>query len=153
MDSDLDDAYYALCCAYCDEPLPPSPSEELRFLQSILDAKSSKDGRNGLDMSPNPFHRHIRPIVTTLNYCVQHRFESKEVAILNNAVWSAAIPVEFHSLKARVKSLLPRLRTVVENPHDNEFYKDLEAAIKKTGSARALGIRGECASFERTSAG
>lgn len=152
-DSDLDDAYYALCCAYCDELLPPSPSEELCFLQSALDAKSSMDGRNGLDASSNPFHRHICPIVTTLNYCIQHRFESKEVAILNNAVWSSVIPVDFRSLKARVQSLLPRLHTVVENPHDNEFYEDLKTAIQKTGSARALGIHGEHASLERTSAG
>ncbi|KZP31409.1 hypothetical protein FIBSPDRAFT_883202 [Athelia psychrophila] len=82
-----------------------------------------------------------------------HRFESKEVAILNNAVWSSVIPVDFRSLKARVQSLLPRLHTVVENPHDNEFYEDLKTAIQKTGSARALGIHGEHASLERTSAG
>lgn len=152
-DTESNPVNYDMCCAYCDEPLPAAPSEELLMLKENLDAKSTLDGYDGRDASLNPHHRHIRPITATVSYCVQHRFEHKLVAMLRHATWAAAVPVNFTALKARVELLLPRLHTVTEQPWDNEFYVDLGTAISAAGTNNALGIAGEYASFRKTGTG
>ena len=153
-ESESDNAQWASCCAYCDEPMPPQQSEKLLQLQIRLDSKSTLDGVNGHDASQNPHHRYIRPFTATVEYCAQHRFEGTVVPTAHlNTTWAAALPVDFGVLRHRVERLKSKLDLIVNAPFDNIFFRDLCQSTKGQGLSQALGSAGEYTSFKKTSAG
>jgi hypothetical protein len=151
---EYDNAHWATCCAYCDELIVPQQSGKLLRLQEHLDSKSILDGTNGKDASRNPYHRYIRPITATTEYCAQHRFESTVIpAVLLKATWAAALPVDFDALPIRLEELKPMLDETVNSPFDNVFFRALCESVKGQGLTRTLGAEGEYLSFRKTSAG
>lgn len=143
---------WTLMCPYCDETLPSEPSDRLKHSRILLDEKSILDCDN-LDVSPNPYHRYIRPFVNTLEYCTRHRFELNLANSLRNSAWASALPVHFEDLEHRVTSLINILEDVSNYPLDNEFYQDLQRSVEATGESRAFGAIGQYSSINRTSTG
>lgn len=146
LHDDEEDISWSQHCNYCNEELPTCPSQILLDLQTHLDSWGVHNGANGHDMSANPNHRYICPIMETIEYCQWHWFELVGYPnAANNSTWFSAVPVNFDILPAHLKALEPQLNQVYMNPFKNIFYESL--AVHGTIAA------GEYATMLTSSAG
>ncbi|KAH9851666.1 hypothetical protein C2E23DRAFT_860309 [Lenzites betulinus] len=130
---------HEVLCPFCDEAYPLAPSAKLQELRQQLE----QPGRSYPDpMFDNPNHREaVDYLDDEFNtFCELHAFELNELplATTNGRPWPQKL--DFSRLLARLadRSLLQRLRQVIENPSSSVYFTRAASIYKTTnGKARA----------------
>nr|GAT48246.1 predicted protein [Mycena chlorophos] len=106
----------AVLCAFCDQPLPKSPSDTLTRLGAELHAKSRPD-----PTVENSGHR-LMPHQQYSSYCARHRFERETLPLAVREGWPQA--PDFDGLMERVLSMAGDLRELLAEPENSSFFRD-----------------------------
>lgn len=158
-------------CPWCDEVLPPVPTPYLLNLITMARASSYSDPR-----ITNPLGL-CGPPTAFVGVCQRHRFESHQIPKAKRKGWP--MQVEWDDVPKRVKALFRRLREIVDDVDEeflpgstrretsdedtrrcesrprlkSIFWKDLTNDVKKQGSRKIAGVKGQFHTFNRTQPG
>lgn len=94
-------------CAYCDEPLPLTPTQQLKDMAAALQLVSIPNPIPG-----NSSHRKTSSFTVTLDYCARHRVERDELPLARLENWPE--DPDFAGLYDRVFRLQPRLQLLFD---------------------------------------
>jgi hypothetical protein len=133
-----DDSSVALCC-FCDEPLPPVPSDEL------VDMLEALEDETWPDPSPsNPGHRDADSWRVYYEYCERHNFEVDDLPRAVQECWPRNIDLAL--LHERILMLRQPLLAVMADIQQHHFFLDAKSLYDSMPS-NACGVKGEYAAF------
>ncbi|KAG2071637.1 hypothetical protein BDR04DRAFT_1193691, partial [Suillus decipiens] len=150
-------------CPYCDEPLPLSPTSQLKNLLATAKRKSYPDPR------PRNSRGLKAPLGVYISACQRHHFETHSLPEAMEKGWPQSI--DFKNVPKRVEKMKDALEAIIADTDiysDDEdsveydgrgprarsdFWREIKKQIKKQGSRTVTSVKGQFTSFEKTQPG
>lgn len=126
-------------------PFPTDASPLLRAMLSRIRNASYRDPRpsNALGLKA--------PLLTYLNMCQRHQFETTLLPKAHAKGWPTHI--DFAGLPARVTALRDKLEGYLSNKDTSLFWHELKKEIDKKGVRKVMGVAGQFNTFEKSQPG
>lgn len=132
-------------CQYCDQPFPLHPSPLLQAMLQRVQRKSYRDPRPA-----NPLGLKA-PLLTYINLCQRHRFETHQLPKAKANGWPTDI--NFAAIPDRVIRLKSLLQQFIVNRETSPFWREVREEIEKEGTRKVTGIAGQFMAFEKSQPG
>ena len=91
------------------------------------------------------------PLISYIDLCQRHRFESKLLPKARKNGWPTSI--DFSILPGRVRALERDLRSYLLEKDKSHLWQLLKKEIDEKGALRVMGIQGQFNNFERSQPG